>query len=71
MKSQNDTYCIFLNRVLETDLKTFRKFRNGNVSSMNSSIKSCFALTVGQDQHGTFLGSDEQVTTGHYATSIR
>ena len=28
---------------------------------MNSSIKSCFALTVGQDQYGTFLGSDEQI----------
>ena len=56
-ESQTDTYCIFLNGALNTNPKTFRRFRNGNADLPS---KLMFALNVGRDERGTFLGSDAQ-----------
>ena len=56
-ESQNDTYCIFLNGALNTDPKTYRRFRNGNA---NLPSKFIFALNVGRDERGTFLGADDK-----------
>ena len=54
-EAQKDTYCIFLNGSLNTDSKTFRRFKNGNTDLPS---KLLFALNVGRNERGTFLGSD-------------
>jgi hypothetical protein len=56
-ESQTDTYCIFLNGALNSNPKTFRRFRNGGTDLPS---KLMFALNVGRDERGTFLGSDEK-----------
>ena len=48
-ESQTDTYCIFLNGALNTNPKTFRRFRNGNADLPS---KLMFALNVGRDERG-------------------
>ena len=56
-ESQSDTYSIFLNGALNTDPKTYRRFKNANA---NMPSKLLFALKVGRNERGTFLGADDQ-----------
>lgn len=65
---QNDTYCIFLKGALNTDPKTYRRFRHGNANFLSKFI---FALNVGWNERGTFLGGDDKrVCDWTYVISI-
>ena len=56
-ESQSDTNSIFLNGALNTDLKTYRRFKNANA---NMPSKLLLALNVGRNERGPFLGADDQ-----------
>ena len=56
-ESQSDTYSIFLNGALNTDPKTYWRFKNANA---NMPSKLLFTLNVGRNERGTFLGADDQ-----------